>query len=155
MAERDALKDTKLSIQLLARNAAGAVRPIIEKALAPVEKVIRRELLEAFAIESSSFPMSFAPMLEAFDAWLHAALSSRLEVLSREKRNEFVQTITNVERQYRRLLQNFRDQLSEQTIALYGVPLRTTEPDIQLQPPKVPDIKVGRAFDHNWDFCHR
>jgi GTP-binding protein EngB required for normal cell division len=151
LAGKDALKDTKLGIELLARNAAGGARQSIEKTLAPDEAVVRRELLEAFDRESSSFPGSFAGMLEFFDEWLRAALASRLAILSEEKRKEFAQPVADLQRQYQRLLQNFRDRLSERTMALYGIPLRTTEPDIRPQPPKAPDVKIGRAFDHNWE----
>lgn len=151
LADRDALQDTKLSIRLAARNAAAGARQTIERALTPDEKAVRRELLEAFASEVSSFPRSFAGMLESFDSWLRAALSSRLAILSKEKRNKFVQPLTDLQRQYRRLLQDFRDRLSERTLTLYGVPLRTTEPDIQPVPPNMPDVRVGRAFDHNWE----
>lgn len=34
---------------------------------------------------------------------------------------------------------------------MYGVPLKTTEPDIVPKPPKMPDVNIGRAFDHNWE----
>jgi GTP-binding protein EngB required for normal cell division len=54
LAEQDALNDTKLNIQLAARNAAGGARRTIEKALAPDERLIGRNLLGAFANESSS-----------------------------------------------------------------------------------------------------
>lgn len=149
--ERNALTDTKLNIQLVARNAAGHTRSSIEKALAPEEAVIRRELLEAFNREHPSFPRSFAHLLEVFEEWLTAALSAKLTAFSGAKRNGFVQPLTNAQRQYQRFLQNFRDRLSQQTMALYGVPLRTTEPDIRPEPPKIPDVKIGRAFDHNWE----
>lgn len=85
LAERDALKDTKLSIQLAARNAAGGTRRTIEKALAPDEGIIRRELWEAFDRESSSFPRSFARMLDFFDEWLHATLSCRWQIYPQQR----------------------------------------------------------------------
>jgi hypothetical protein len=34
---------------------------------------------------------------------------------------------------------------------VYGVALRTTEPEIEPGSPKAPDIKVGHLFDHNWE----
>jgi hypothetical protein len=36
-------------------------------------------------------------------------------------------------------------------MSLYGVPLRTTEPEIAIDPPKAPDVKIGRVFDHSWE----
>lgn len=151
LAERDALADTKLEIQLIARHAAGATRQVIEKILAPHEAEIREEILLALDRASSSFPKRLAKMLEFFDEWLRAALSSSLATLSEAKGNEFVQPVTDVQRQYRRLLQSFRDRLSERTVELYGVPLRTTESEIVAKPPKKPDVKIGRVFDHNWE----
>lgn len=49
------------------------------------------------------------------------------------------------------MLQNFWDRLSDRTLGLYGVPLKTTELEIVPRPPRTPDVKVGRAFDHNWE----
>ncbi len=151
LSERDALADTKLEIQLVARHAAAGTRQAIEKTLAPCEAEIREQILQVFDREIISFPKRLARMLEFFEEWLGAALSSRLGSLSEAKRNEFVQPLTDLQRQYQRLLQNFRDRLSERTMALYGVPLRTSEPEIKPKAPKMPDIKIGRAFDHNWE----
>lgn len=151
LAEKEALADTKLNIELVARNAAARTRNSIEQVLAPHEAPIRRELTAALDRESSSFPKKFADILVFFEQWLNAALSSKLLSLSAEKQNEFVRPLVNAQRQYQRLLQTFRDRLSERTMVLYGVRLRTTEPEITLQPPKVPDVKIGRVFDHNWE----
>ena len=150
-AEIESLADTKLNIQLVARNATGRTRQSIERALASQERVIRKELLEAFSRESSSFPKGFSSLLEHFEQWLNAALSSKLSTISGAKRNELLQPLIDVQRQYQRLMQTFRDRLSERTMALYGVPLRTSEPEIRPEPPKMPDVKVGRVFDHNWE----
>lgn len=149
--EREALADTKLEIRLIARHAAAATRQVIEKVLAPHEEKIREQILEAFNRESSFFAKRLARMLDSFDGWLAAALSSRLATLSEANRNELVQPLASVQRQYQRLLQSFRDRLSERTMAIYGVPLRTTEPEIMPKPPRIPDVKIGRVFDHNWE----
>jgi GTP-binding protein EngB required for normal cell division len=150
-AERDAFADTKLEIQLIARHAAAGTRQVIEKVLTPHEAEIREEILETLDRESSSFPKRFARMLEFFNEWLGAALSSRLAALSEAKRNDFIQPLDDVQRRYQRLLQSFRNRLSERTMALYGVPLRTTEPEITPKPPRKPDVKIRRVFDHNWE----
>jgi GTP-binding protein EngB required for normal cell division len=153
--ERTAFADTKLEIQLIARHAAAGARQVIEKVLTPHEAQVREEILEALDRESSGFPNRLAKMLEFFDEWVGAALSSRLATLSETKRNHFVQPLNDVQRRYQRLLQNFRDRLSERTMALYGVPLRTTEPEITPKPPRMPDVKIGRVFDHNWELLSR
>src|ERR1035437_9223991 len=50
-----------------------------------------------------------------------------------------------------RALQRFRDRLSERTLRAFGVPLRTTETEIDVVEPRTPDIRVGRVFDRNWE----
>jgi hypothetical protein len=62
-----------------------------------------------------------------------------------------VRPLADVQRQYQRVLQSFRDRLSDRTFTIYGVPLKTTEPEIVPKPPKMPDVNIGRAFDHNWE----
>ena len=56
-----------------------------------------------------------------------------------------------MQRQYQHVLQNFRDRLSDRAFTLYGVTLKTSEPEIVLQPPRMPDVSIGRAFDHSWE----
>ena len=150
-AERAAFADTKLEIQLIAQHTAAVTRQVIERVLMPHEAEIRQEILEALDREGSSFPKRFAAMLEFFDEWVGAALSSRLATVSEAKRNDFVQPLNDVQRQYQRLLQTFRNRLSERTMALYGVPLRTSEPEITPKPPRRADVKIGRVFDHHWE----
>jgi GTP-binding protein EngB required for normal cell division len=150
-AEWQSLADTRLEVQLIARHAAAGARSTIEKALAPCESSIREKLVAAFEEQANQLPHSFARLLDAFSDWLHAALSSELLSISGGKRSEFIQPLADVQRQYQRVLQNFRDRLSDRTLAMYGVPLKTTEPDIVPKPPKMPDVNIGRAFDHNWE----
>jgi GTP-binding protein EngB required for normal cell division len=151
LAERGSLADTRLEVQLIARHAAAGTRSTIERALGPCESSIRNKLLAAFEEKSNQLPNSFAKLLDAFSDWLHAALSSELLSISGEKRSQFVQPLADVQRQYQRVLQNFRDRLSDRTFALYGVPLKTTEPDIVPKPPQMPDVNIGRTFDHSWE----
>jgi hypothetical protein len=33
----------------------------------------------------------------------------------------------------------------------FGIPLRTTETEINVVEPSTPDIRVGRVFDRNWE----
>ncbi len=149
--ERDSLADTRLEVKLIAKHAVAGTRSAVERILAPYEKPTRGKLLAAFEEQARQFPTSFARLLDAFNDWLHAALSDELLSISGAKRSEFIQPLADVQRQYQRLLQNFRDRLSDRTFALYGVPLKTTEPEIVPKPPKMPDVNVGRPFDHNWE----
>jgi hypothetical protein len=41
--------------------------------------------------------------------------------------------------------------LSDRTVRAFGVPLRTTETEIDVVEPRTPDIRVGRVFDRNWE----
>jgi GTP-binding protein EngB required for normal cell division/uncharacterized damage-inducible protein DinB len=151
MTERESLADMRLEVQLIARHAASGTRSAIEKALAPCESSIRRALLNAFEDQAPHLPRSLGKLLEAFRDWIRPVLSSELIAASRAKRSEFVQPLTSVQRQYQRVLQNFRDRLSERTLALCGVPLHNKEPEIVPQPPKLPDVHISRAFDHSWE----
>lgn len=150
-AERKSLVDTRLEVQLISRHAAAVARSVIERALAPCENKLRQKLLAGFEEQASRLPHSFARLIEAFSEWLRAALSSELLTVSGEKRSQFVQPLTDVQRQYQHVLQNFRDRLSDRAFTLYGVTLKTSEPEIVLQPPRMPDVSIGRAFDHSWE----
>lgn len=151
LSERESLADMRLEVQLIARHAAAGTRDTIEKALAPCERLIRQNLVAAFEEQAPRLPRNFGRLLEAFDDWLRAVMSSELLSVSGAKQSEFIQPLTSVERQYRRVLQNFRDRLSDRTLTLYGVPLKTNEPEIAPQPPKTPDIHISHAFDHSWE----
>jgi GTP-binding protein EngB required for normal cell division len=149
--ERSSLADTKLELNLIARHAKAGCRRFIEMALSKEEAGIRNEVRQALNGAAPSFPKSFATLIEAYQQWLKTVLSAHLETISQTNRSEFLRPLLDVQRQYLRLLQDFRDRLSEQLMNLYGVPLRTTEPEIAMKPPKAPDVKIGRVFDHNWE----
>jgi GTP-binding protein EngB required for normal cell division len=151
VGEKNALADTKLELSLIARHAIAGCRSAIEVALSTEEAIIRDEVRHALAAAAPSFPRDFAKLVEAYGLWLETALSVRLETLSQTKRSEFLHPFLDVQKQYARILQNFRDRLSEQVMSLYGIPLRTTEPEIVPEPPKAPDVKIGRVFDHSWE----
>jgi hypothetical protein len=151
VSERNALADTKLELSLIARNAIGGCRGVIETALSTEETRVREEVQLALVEAAPSFPKDFAALIEAFARWLRMILLTRLEGLSQAKRAEFLRPLLDVQRQYLRLLQNFRDRLSGQVMELYGIPLRTTEPEIAVEPPSAPDVKIGRVFDHSWE----
>jgi hypothetical protein len=151
LTERESLADVRLEVQLIARHAAAGTRDTIEKALAPCESPIRQRLLAAFEEQVPHLPQNFGKLLEAFSEWLRSVMSSELLSVSGAKRSEFIQPLTSVQRQYRRVLQNFRDRLSDRTLTLYGVPLKTNETEIVPQPPKAPDIHISRGFDHSFE----
>jgi len=149
--ERAVLADTKLELSLIAGHAIAGCRKAIETALSAEETTVREEVRHKLDAAAPSFPKDFGRLIETFEQWLKTVLLARLENLSQAKRSEFLRPLADVQRQYLRLLQNFRDRLSEQVMSLYGVPLRTTEPEITVDAPRTPDVKIGRVFDHNWE----
>ena len=149
--EKEGLSDTKLELQLIARHSIGAARSHIEKTLAPHEKHIQLSLTRELEREYPTWKMSFARLLEQFESWLRKEVTSRLKDLSASHKVEFLKPLRDVQRQYLRVLQAFRDRLSEQMLETFGVPLRTTETEIEPESPKAPDIDIGRIFDHNWE----
>jgi GTP-binding protein EngB required for normal cell division len=151
LKERESLADVRLEVQLIARHAVSGTRDTIEKALAPCESLLRQKLLTAFEEQALHLPRSFGKLIEAFGEWLRSVMSSELLSVSGAKRSEFIQPLASVQRQYQRVLQDFRDRLSDRTFTLYGVPLKTNEPEIVPQPPKTPDIHISRPFDHSWE----
>jgi Elongation factor Tu GTP binding domain len=151
VGEKESLSDAKLELQLVARHNIGVARNHIEKTLAPHEKPIQLMLASALEQEYPTWKMSFARLLEHFSSWLRMALTSRLRDLSTSHKVEFLKPLRDVQRQYLRVLQAFRDQLSQRTLELFGVPLRTTETEIEPESPKAPDIDIGRIFDHTWE----
>ncbi len=64
---------------------------------------------------------------------------------------EFSEYVEKIRKQLARSLQDFRARLSERTTAAFGVPLHSTEIEIETEPPRSPDIKVGKVFDRSWE----
>ncbi len=151
VATKETIADTGLELQLIAKHNIAAARAHIEKTLRPFEKSIKRELGTEFEDAYPSWRMSFAKLLREFDTWIRARLANELSVLSATSEAEFLKPLREAERQYLHVLQAFRNRLSERTMELFGVPLRTTETPMDPVPPKAPDIRVGRLFDHNWE----
>jgi hypothetical protein len=56
-----------------------------------------------------------------------------------------------MQRQSQRILQSFRDQLAEKIARLFNVSLCTTETEIEVAPPRAPDVAIGKIFDHDWE----
>ncbi|HLZ92719.1 MAG TPA: dynamin family protein [Candidatus Acidoferrum sp.] len=146
------LADRKLQLQLLARHAAARTRPAIEKHLQQnTEPGLRRALADRLAIEHRHWRGSFAKTLLQFEQWLRRELQAGLAGVSSAERDSFLEPLRDLQRQYRNELQSFRDQLSEKVERVLGVPLRITEPEIELHPPGLPDISIGKIFDRNWE----
>lgn len=149
--EKEAFSDTSLELRLAARHNIGLARTHIEKTLEQFEKEMQLELRDALDLHYPAWRASFAQTLEHFESWLRGALLSRLTLLSSSEKLEFLKPAFDAQRQFMRVLQGFRDRISAQMLEILGVPLRTTETEIQPESPKAPDIDVGPVFDHNWE----
>lgn len=152
LGSREFLADQKLQLQLLARHAAGKTRGVIDTYL---QRSIRRQLEEVLKgrlkDELPKWRGSFFVVLSAFERWVRGELVQELSAVSSEHQNAFCEPLREVERQCQRNLQAFRDQLSEKVLRVFGIPLRTTEAEIVVQPPRSPDISVSHVFDHSWE----
>jgi len=147
-----AIADQKLRFRLISNHARARTRSVIEshlrkKSLAPLQN----RLSERLAVEKSSWHGSFARTLSQFEQWLRAALAVEISNISIAESEAFLEPLRDVQRLYQRELQAFRDSLTEKVQHVFGVPLRTTEAQIEWHPPRRPDICIGRIFDHNWE----
>ncbi len=152
LGSESSLADTKLQFRLIAKHAAAQTRPAIERQLQQTARLpLQKKLQQRLLTEFPHWHGSFASLLEHFEEWLRGELREELSAISAAERLAFLEPWEEMRRQCRRILQSYRDQLSEKVIRLFGIPLRTTEMEIELQPPRVPDIHISRIFDHNWE----
>jgi hypothetical protein len=151
LGERESLDDTRLALKLIVRHAIGNTRSTFEALLRPDELPVRNKLQKSLAHEFSSWTRSLQVAMEKFDDWLCVVLTSEMAELSRKHRIEFVEPVRRTSRQLSQSLQDFRNRLSERMLETLGVPLRTTEMDLQTADPKSPDVHVGKIFDRNWE----
>jgi GTP-binding protein EngB required for normal cell division len=161
-SERDALKrqvigekeiadDAKSAVRLAVQHAAAGTRSMASQRLETHQADLERALLEAFEGEFPKWTRSLGVMLRSFEDWLASALRDELTGLSIRERTSFLEPLHQVRKQAFRALQQFRDRLSDRTMQVFGVPLRTTETGITVVEPGTPDIRVGRVFDRNWE----
>jgi GTP-binding protein EngB required for normal cell division len=149
--EKESVDEVKSMLRLLVQHAAGETRTAVSRRLEAHQDDLEGALLSAFASEFPKWRRSLQTMLASFEDWLADALRERLGQLSIGERDAFLAPLHRVRTQTFRALQTFRDRLSERTIAAFGVPLRTTETEIDVVEPAAPDIRIGRVFDRNWE----
>jgi GTP-binding protein EngB required for normal cell division len=151
LGQKESLDDTRLALRLIVRHAIGNTRSTFEVQLRPDELPVRNRLEERLDHEFPAWTRSLRVAMEKFDDWLSVVLTSEVAELSRKHRNEFVEPVRRTSRQLSQSLQDFRNRLSERMLETLGVPLRTTEMDLQTADPKSPDVRVGKIFDRNWE----
>ncbi len=151
LGEKVALEDVKAMLRLLMKNAADGSREHVGNRLETYQADLERTLLAAFEGEFPKWTKSLSVMLRSYEEWLAGALSDELVGISVGERELFLEPWDTVRKQTYRVLQQFRDRLSDSTMKGFGVPLRTTETEIGLVEPRLPDVRIGRVFDRNWE----
>jgi GTP-binding protein EngB required for normal cell division len=151
IGEKEIVDEVKSAVRLVVQHAAAGTRCMVGNSLVTHQSDLERKLLEAFESEFPKWTGSLRSLLSSFENWLASALRDELTVLSIRKRSAFLAPVHKVTKQAFRALQQFRDRLSDRTMRAFGVPLRTTETEINAVEPSTPDIRVGRVFDRNWE----
>jgi len=151
LGRRESLADVRLELQLIVRHRIEGIRTSFESLLKADEERVRDTLMADFRTEFSAWTRSLRVVLERFEDWLSASLAREMTEVSGKHREEFVEPVEHVGRQLTQSLQDFRNRLSERALQALGVSFRTTEAEFQPEPPRAPDIRVGRIFDRNWE----
>jgi len=151
LGEKEALDDVKSVIRLLVENAAAGARADISQRLEAHQAEVERALFEAFENEFPQWTRNLGAMRRSFEDWLTGALRDELTALSDRHRDSLLEPLRQVRKQTFRVLQQFRDRLSDSSMRAFGVPLRTTETEIDVVEPHTPNVRVGRVFDRNWE----
>jgi len=151
LGEKQSLEDSKLSLRLIVRHTATNTREEFARILDAHQDDISGRLLSEFERAFPAWTESLAVAAREFEAWLEPAITNEMARLSAVHRKDFLAPIHRVGRQLSQTLQDFRNRVSERTMEALGVPLRTTEVEIEAAEPRSPDIRIGRLFDRQWE----
>ena len=151
LGEKEALDDVKSVIRLLAQNASAGARADIGQRLEAHQGEVEGALFAAFENEFPKWTKSLGTMRRSFEDWLASALRDELTALSDRHRDSLLEPLRKAREQTFRALQQFRDRLSDSALRGFGVPLRTSETEIDVVAPTTPNVRVGRVFDRNWE----
>jgi GTP-binding protein EngB required for normal cell division len=151
IGEKEILDEVKSEIHLVVQHAAAGTRSATARLLETHQPGLEEVLAEEFAKEFPNWTKSLAAMLSSFEDWLAHTLEEELAAVSVRERHEIVLPLHKVQKQVFRILQQFRERLSDRTMKAFGVPLRTSETEIEIVEPGVPDIRIGHVFDRNWE----
>jgi GTP-binding protein EngB required for normal cell division len=151
IAKEQVISDVKAQLRLIARDAVGNTRAFTDRLLQAHQKPLEDWLLNGLAAEYPQWTRSLAALIDSFDQWLGSALRESLAMVSAAERSRISEPLQRTAKQIFRILQDFRDRLSDGTMKAFGVPLRTTEVILEVQEPESPDIHVGKIFDRSWE----
>ncbi len=151
LGEKQVIADIKSELRLIVGHATGGTRTAIATRLETHQQEIEGRLLADLYSQFRAWTKSLAVLLSSFQAWLDGSLSRELSQISLAERPKLIEPLHRTSKQIFRYLQEFRDRLSGRTSKAFGVPLRTTEVEIEIQEPRTPDVSVGRVFDRSWE----
>lgn len=151
LGENQVIADVKSELRLIVRHAMGGSSTVIATRLETHQQEIEGRLLADLYSQFPSWTKSLLVLLGSFQEWLDGSLSRELRQVSLAERSKLIEPLQRTSAQVFRRLQEFRDRLSDRTLAAFGVPLRTAEVEIEIQEPGIPDVSVGRVFDRNWE----
>ncbi len=151
LGEKRSLDDSKLSLRLIVRHTAANAREEFARMLEAHEHEIAARLVSEFERQFPAWTKSLSVAAREFGAWLEAAVTEEMVSLSNSHRRDFLDPLHRVGRQLSQSLQDFRNRICERTMEALGVPLRTTEVEIEARVPRSPDIRIGRLFDREWE----
>ncbi|HLF85038.1 MAG TPA: dynamin family protein [Blastocatellia bacterium] len=151
IGDKEAVEQVKHEVRLLIRDLIGGTRTVVSTHLEESRAELEAYLLEDLKTQFPMWAESLRSSLDSFERWLRRSLSEALAAISDKQRAYFLAPLETAKRRVLRLLQVFRDELSEKTESAFGVPLRTNEVEIQIEEPHSPDIWIGRVFDRNWE----
>lgn len=151
IGEREIVNDVKAEIRLVVRHATGETRARIAARLKCHQGDIEARMRESLLTDFQNWTKSLEFALKSYENWLQMSLTNELLRISGMNRTEFLSPLDKVRWHVFRRLQSFRDQLSERSERAFGVPLRTTEIELEIDEPLSPDIYIGKVFDRNWE----
>ena len=140
-----------MSLHLIVRHTTANAREEFARTLETHEHEIDARLVSDFEQRYPAWKRSLAVAAREFGAWLEPAITGEMTRLSTAHRKDFLDPLHRVGRQLSQSLQDFRNRISERTMEALGVPLRTTEVEIEAREPRSPDIRIGRVFDREWE----
>ena len=132
VGEKEAVDELKSTVRLVVQHATAGTRSMAGIRLETHQQELERTLLAAFESQFPKWKRSLATMLSSFEDWLAGALREELAAVSIRERSAFLAPLDEVRKQAHRALQQFRDRLSDSTLRVFGVPLRTTETEIHV-----------------------
>ena len=151
LGEKQVMADIKSELRLIWEHAAGATRTAIASRLETHQQEIEGRLLADLQSQFPFWTKSLAVLLGSFQEWLDGSLSREMCQISLAERSNLIEPLHRTSKQVLRYLQAFRDRLSDRTVRAFGAPLRTTEVEIEIHEPRIPDVSVGRVFDRSWE----